>query len=115
MPVLGSIETYDGIDKFDYYIERLEHYFVANFSGDFPTSANAEVIQSVEKKKIYFFLTIIGRDAYKIAQTLCSTKVPGDYNYNELITFLKSITLQFDSKLPSHSNLENVFRKTVNL
>ena len=86
MPVLGSIEPCDGIDKFDSYIERFEHYFVANSIGDFPTGASAEVIQSAEKKKIYFFLTIIGRDAYKVAQTLCSPKVPGEYNYNELVT-----------------------------
>ena len=87
MPVLGSIEPYDGIDQFDSYIERLEHYFVANSIGDFPTGASAEVIQSAEKKKISFFLTIIGRDAYKVAQTLCSPKVPGEYNYNELVTY----------------------------
>ena len=40
---------------------------MANSIGDFPTGASAEVIQSAEKKKIYFFLTIIGRDAYKVA------------------------------------------------
>ena len=49
MPVLGSIEPYDGIDQFDSYIARLEHYFVANSIGDFPTGASAEVIQSAEK------------------------------------------------------------------
>ena len=54
MHVLGSIEPYDGIDQFDSYIERLEHYFVANSIGDFPTGASAEVIQSAEKN---FFLS----------------------------------------------------------
>ena len=39
---------------------------------------------------MYFFLTMIGRDAYKVAHTLCSPKVPDvDYNYNELLTLLK--------------------------
>ena len=54
------------------YIERLEYYFVANSIRDFPTSATAEVMESGEKNKISFFLTIIGRDAYKVAQTLWS-------------------------------------------
>ena len=62
---------------------------MANFIGDFPTGASAEVIQSTEKRNISFFLTIIGRDAYKVAQTLCSPKVPAEYNYNELVTLLK--------------------------
>ena len=55
------------------------------FMEIFPTGASAEVIPSAKKKKISFF-TIIGRDAYKVAQTLCSPKVPGEYNYNELVT-----------------------------
>ena len=49
MPALGSIEPYYGIYQFDSYIERLEHYFVANSIGDFPTGASVEVIQSVER------------------------------------------------------------------
>ena len=66
---------------FDSYIEIIEYYFVANFIGDFPTGASAEVVQSAEKNKMSFFLAIIGRDSYKVAQALCSPKVPGDYNY----------------------------------
>ena len=59
---------------------------MANSIGDFPTGASAEVIQSTEKNQISLFLTIIGRNDHKVVQTLCSPKVPGDYNYNELIT-----------------------------
>ena len=60
MPVLGSIEPYDGIDLFDSYIERLEHYFVANSIGDFPTGASAEVIHNLlRKRKFLSFLQLL--------------------------------------------------------
>ena len=38
--------------------------------------------------KIYLFLTINGRDAYKVPQTVYNPQVHDDYNYNELITLL---------------------------
>ena len=55
MSVLGSIEPYDGIDQFDSYIARLEHYFVANSIGEFPTGASAEVINLLRKRKFLSF------------------------------------------------------------
>ena len=115
MPVLGSIEPYDGIDQFDSYIERLEHYFVANSIGDFPTGASAEVIQSAEKRKCLSFLQLLVEMLIKLHKHYVVPKCLVNIITMNLLLYFKSITLQFYSKLPSHSNLENVFRKTVNL
>ena len=34
MPVLGSVEPFDGSDQFESYLERVELYFVANSIGE---------------------------------------------------------------------------------
>ena len=72
MPVLGSVEPFDGSDQFESYLERVELYFVANSIGECPADAANRVVEAAAKKKLAIFLTVIGKDAYRVAQTLCS-------------------------------------------
>ena len=81
MPVLESVEPFDGSDQFESYIERVELYFVANSIGECPADAANGVVEAAAKKKLAIFLTVIGKDAYRVAQTLCSPKSPNDYTY----------------------------------
>ena len=89
MPVLGSVEPFDGSDQFESYLERVELYFVANSIGECPADAANHVVEAAAKKKLAIFLTVIGKDAYRVAQTLCSPKSPSDYTYTELVGILK--------------------------
>ena len=100
MPVLGSVEPFDGSDQFESYLERVELYFVANSIGECPADAANHVVEAAAKKKLAIFLTVIGKDAYRVAQTLCSPKSPSDYTYTELVGILKKhytpVKLQID-------------------
>ena len=93
MPVLGSVGPFDGSDQFESYLERVELYFVANSIGECPADAANGVVEAAAKKnmdvKLAIFLTVIGKDAYRVAQTLCSPKSPSDYTYTELVGILK--------------------------
>ena len=87
MPVLGSVEPFDGSDQFESYLERVELYFVANSIGECPADAANRVVEAAAKKKLAIFLTVIGKDAYRVAQALCSPKSPSDYTYTELVVY----------------------------
>ena len=47
------------------------------------------VVEAASKKKLAIFLNVIGKDSYRVAQTLCSPKSPSDYTYTELVGILK--------------------------
>ena len=86
---LGSVEPFDGSDQFESYLARVELYFVANSIGECPADAANSVVEAAAKKKPAIFLTVIGKDAYRVAQTLCSPKSPSDYTYTDLVGILK--------------------------
>ena len=55
MPVLGSVEPFDGSDQFESYLERVELYFVANSIGECPADAANHVVEADAKKKLAIF------------------------------------------------------------
>jgi len=89
MPVLGSVEPFDPNDQFDCYLERVEHYFVANAIGEFSPEAHESVRNDAARKKLAIFLTLIGKETYKVTQTLCSPRTPGQFSYEEIVDILK--------------------------
>ena len=71
---LGRIEPFDGSKDGDWqeYVERLEHFFVANGIDD------------AEKKRAVF-LSVMGAATYKTLRNLVSPDKPGDKTYGELV------------------------------
>ena len=71
--LIGKIEEFrEGKEEWLQYIERLEHYFVAN---DVTTAARKQAV----------LLTVIGPDAYKLLRNLVAPAKPGDKSYDELV------------------------------
>ena len=73
---LGRVDEFDG-DKGDWqqYVERLEHFFVANG------------IDGAEKKRAVF-LSVIGSSTYKTLRNLLSPNKPGEQSYTDLVETL---------------------------
>ena len=66
---LGRFEEFDGRkDDWPQYVERLEHFFVANG------------ITTPEKKRAVF-LSVVGEATYKMLHNLVSLDKPGDKAY----------------------------------
>ena len=73
---LGRVEDFDGNkDDWQQYVERLEHFFVANG------------IDGAEKKRAVF-LSLIGPSTYKTLRNLLSPDKPGDKSYASLVDTL---------------------------
>ena len=73
---LGRVEEFDGNkDDWQQYVERLEHFFVANG------------IEGAEKKRAVF-LSVIGVSTYKTLRNLLSPDKPGDRSYSDLVDTL---------------------------
>ena len=58
------------------YIERLEHFFLANEVGD-------------DKKKSVL-LSVCGAKSYKLMSNLLAPSKPGEKTFEELVTLLKN-------------------------
>ena len=70
---LGRVEEFDGArEDWQQYVERLEHFFVANS------------ITTPEKKRAVF-LSVIGPSAYKILRNLVSPDKPGEKDFAVLV------------------------------
>ena len=73
---LGRVEDFDGNkDDWQQYVERLEHFFVANG------------IDGAEKKRAVF-LSVIGPSTYKTLRNLLYPDKPGDKSYASLVDTL---------------------------
>ena len=75
--LFGNINEFDAYtdQNWDEYIERLEHYFVAN------------AVEEAEKKRA-ILLTVCGHKTYGLIRNLVSPDRPGDKTYDELKTFI---------------------------
>ena len=70
MPALGSSETFDGCpDQFECYLERVNHYLIANSIGEYPEGSTSTVIEAADRKKLSIFLTILGSRLRNCAST----------------------------------------------
>ena len=73
----GRIDEFEeGKEDWTQYIERLEHFFVANSATD-------------NDKKRSILLTVMGPSAYKLLRSLMSPAKPGDKSFEELVTAMK--------------------------
>ena len=77
--VFGKIEEFDIYtdQNWDEYIERLEHYFIANDVED-------------EEKKRAILLTVCGHKTYGLVLSLASPTKPSEKTYTELKTLIRN-------------------------
>ena len=73
---LGRVDEFDGMkDDWLQYVERLEHFFMANGIDD-------------ASKKRAVLLTVVGAATYKTLRNIVSPKKPGEKTYTELVAAL---------------------------
>ena len=77
MPVHGRVESFDpATDDWSTYVERLEHYFIANDI-------------TMEAKHHSTLLTVAGPEVYSLACNLVAPDKPGDKSYDDLVALIK--------------------------
>ena len=97
--VLGKIEEFDRRkEDWDLYIERLEHFFVAN------------AITEPERKRAVF-LSVIGASTYKTLRSLLSPNKPGEQDYRELVQKLSEHYNPQPSEIVERTKFHSRFRK----
>jgi len=94
MPTYGKIDENNSEDDCTRYVERLDHYFVAN-----------EITDAGKKRDI--LLSVCGRKTYKLLRNLLAPELPGTKNYDELIKILK------DHQLPKPSEILQRFKFNI--
>ena len=91
--IIGCVGEYsDREDSWQFYIDRLEQFFIAND------------VDKVEKKKA-ILLSSIGAKTYKLLTSLSQPKSPKDLAYNEIVTLIKTIKIPSLPRLFKDSNL----------
>ena len=77
MATFGKIEEYNpDTDSWNEYVERLEHFFLAND------------IESKDKKKA-ILLSTGGARTYKLLRNLSAPEKPGNKTFDELVTLMR--------------------------
>ena len=77
MPVHGRVECFDpATDDWSTYVERLEHYFIAN-----------DIITKAKRRST--LLTVAGPEVYSLACDLVAPDKPGDKSYDDLVALTK--------------------------
>ena len=75
--MLGKIDEFsEQREDWSLYIERLEHYFIANRVTD-------------EQRKKSLMLTAIGAAAYKLLRSMTAPERPNDKSFGELVELMK--------------------------
>lgn len=73
MATFGSIGEFKEEDgSWSQYIERMEHYFIAN------------AIEDVDRRRA-ILLSVCGASIYKLMSSLCAPQKPGKLSYSELV------------------------------
>ena len=95
---IGKIEEFDGArEDWQQYIERLEHFFVANGIA--------------EEKKRAVFLSVIGPSTYKTLRNLTAPDKPGTLEYAALVKKLSSHFKPTPSEIVERCRFHNRSRR----
>ncbi len=101
MNLLGRLDEFDGSkEEWPQYIERVNHFFVANGIDD-------------ATKKKSAFLSSIGPATYAIDRNLVSPDKPGDKSYEELVTILTDHFNPTPSETVQRFKFHSRFRKPM--
>lgn len=103
---LGRVDEFDGTrDDWLQYIERLEHFFVANG------------IDATDKKRTVL-LSVVGAATYKMLQNIISLSKPGEKSYTELLEalskYFKPIPSEIIERLKFHSRVQKAGESIAN-
>ncbi len=97
--LIGKINEFrEGTEDWTHYVERLEHYFVAN-----------DVTTLTKKQAV--LLTVIGPDSYKLLRSLVSPDKPGDKSYDELVKIMTKHHNPVPSEIVQRLKFNNRFRE----
>ena len=95
----GRVDEFDGNkDDWQQYVERLEHFFLAN------------EIDSAEKQRAVF-LSAVGAATYKTLRNIVSPYKPGDKTYKELVEALSRHFKPTPSVIVEHFKFHSRVRK----
>ena len=95
---LRSAKSEPSQEEWTQYVERLEHYFVANGISD-----------AAQKKAI--LLTVIGAAAYKLLRNLVAPEKPGDKEYLALLEAMRQHHSPIPSEIVQRFKFNSCFRQ----
>ncbi|CAG2249537.1 unnamed protein product [Mytilus edulis] len=76
MPTYGKLDSFDESEDWTQYVERMEHYFNAN-----------EIDEEDQKRDI--FLSVCGKNTYKLIRDLLAPAKPGTKSLADLTKLVK--------------------------
>ena len=98
--VFGKVDEFDATkEEWTQYVERLEHFFVANDIAD-------------AGKKRAVLLSVVGASTYALLWNLVSPAKPGEKSYSELVAVLKEHYNPTPSETVQRSCFNSRFRKS---
>ena len=89
--LIGPLGAFDpSLETFPAYLERLEHFYIANDIGQCAADAMEAVKKAADKKKVAVIISVIGNKRYNTLHDLCSPLVPKEKSFSEICELLKS-------------------------
>ena len=97
--VFGKVDEFDGSkEEWTQYVERLEHFFVAN-----------DITDAGKKRAV--LLSVVGASTYALLRNLVSPTKPGEKSYSELVAVLQEHYNPTPSETIQRSRFNSRFRK----
>ena len=88
--LLGSVGEFDpSSESFKAYLERLDHFFVANDIGKCADDASAAVVRAANQKKLAMMISVIGKKTHSTLRDLCSPENPKEKTFEALSEVLQ--------------------------
>ena len=98
--VFGKVDEFDGTkEEWTQYVERLEHFFVAN-----------DIVDAGKKRAV--LLSVVGASTYALLRNLVSPAKPGEKSYSELVAVLKEHYNPTPSETVQRSRFNSLYRKS---
>ena len=79
MPTFGKLDEYNETEDWRHYIERVNHFFEANWAN--------EITDPDKRRSI--FLVCVGAKTYKLVRSLVAPEDPKDKSYEDLAKLLQ--------------------------
>ena len=88
--LLGSVGEFDpSSESFKAYLERLDHFFVANDIGKCADDTSAAVVRAANQKKLAMMISVIGKKTHSTLRDLCSPENPKEKTFEALSEVLQ--------------------------
>ena len=95
----GKVEEFDSKkEEWPQYVERLQHFFVAN-----------DIVDAEKKRAV--FLSVVGPATYKLLGDLLAPEKPGDKSYAELVEVVTNHCNPTPSEIVERFKFHTRFRR----